>query len=273
MPTSTTVPANTSLGSAYSCLCHTPWCAANVTLHQFAESLGAAIDAKDDLTRTHSQEVAIMSQHLAEGLGLGRARCEAFHIAGHLHDIGKIGVADHILKKNGPLTPGEWEQMRQHPAMGYAILKPVQSMIQGEGIADMVLAHHERFDGSGYPHGLAGEGIPLGARVIAVADAVSAMIGHRRYRREDPWEAAVAEISRCSGSQFDPRVVRVFLARERELRSLLRVQADNSNGRPGSPASFSGLEDIPIMPPGFFDFSVVRRSGDQTLPCRPGKFP
>lgn len=256
MPTSTTVPANTSLGSAYSCLYHTPWCAANVTLHQFAESLGAAIDAKDDLTRTHSLEVAIMSQHLAEGLGLGRERCEAFHIAGHLHDIGKIGVPDQILKKDGPLTPEEWEQMRQHPAIGYAILKPVQAMIQGGGIADMVLAHHERFDGSGYPHGLAGEGIPLGARVIAVADAVSAMIGHRRYRREDPWAAAMAEISQCSGSQFDPRVVRVFLAKEKELRSLLQdptatgiEQPDLRNinsGVPGNPPSlpfdsFSGF--------------------------------
>jgi HD-GYP domain-containing protein (c-di-GMP phosphodiesterase class II) len=162
-----------------------------------------------------------MAHHLAEGLGLSGERCEAFHIAGHLHDIGKIGIPDHILKKDGPLTPAEWEQMCQHPSIGYAILKPVQAMTQGERIADIVLAHHERFDGSGYPHGLAGEEIPLGARIIAVADAVSAMIGHRRYRREDPWEMAAAEIFRCSGSQFDPQVVRVFLARERELHSLL----------------------------------------------------
>jgi HD-GYP domain-containing protein (c-di-GMP phosphodiesterase class II) len=222
MPTTATMPANTSPGPTPSCLCHTPWCAANVTLHQFAESLGAAIDAKDDLTRTHSQEVAIMAHHLAEGLGLGEERCEAFHIAGHLHDIGKIGIPDRILKKDGPLTPAEWEQMRRHPAIGYAILKPVQAMTQGEGIADLVLAHHERFDGSGYPHGLAGEKIPLGARIIAVADAVSAMIGHRRYRREDPWEEAVAEIIRCSGSHFDPQVVRVFLAMAGKLRPLLR---------------------------------------------------
>lgn len=220
MLTPTTMPAN-SPGQTPPCLCHTPWCAANVTLHQFAESLGAAIDAKDDLTRTHSQEVAIMAHHLAEGLGLGEERCEAFHIAGHLHDIGKIGIPDQILKKDGPLTPAEWEQMRQHPAIGYAILKPVQAMTQGEGIADLVLAHHERFDGSGYPHGLAGEKIPLGARIIAVADAVSAMLGHRRYRREDPWEEAVAEILRCSGSHFDPQVVRVLLAREGKLHSLL----------------------------------------------------
>lgn len=248
MPTTTTRPENTSPRLTSPCLCHTPWCAANVTLHQFAESLGAAIDAKDDLTRTHSQEVAIMTHHLAVGLGLDEERCEAFHIAGHLHDIGKIGIPDHILKKDGPLTPAEWEQMRRHPAIGYAILKPVQAMIQGERIADMVLAHHERFDGSGYPHGLAGKEIPLGARIIAVADAVSAMIGHRRYRREDPWEEAVAEILRCSVSHFDPQVVRVFLSREKELYSLLHGPAatgieqpdmrNNSNKAPGNPPSF-----------------------------------
>ncbi len=245
MPTCTTGTASSSLASASSCLYQTPWCGANVTLHQFAESLGAAIDAKDDLTRTHSQEVAIMSQHLAEGLGLGGERCEAFHIAGHLHDIGKIGIPDHILKKEGALTQAEWEQMRQHPSIGYAILKPVQAMIERERIADMILAHHERFDGSGYPRGLAGEDIPLGARVIAVADATSAMIGHRRYRREDPWEEAVAEILRCSGSHFDPQIVRVFLSMEDKLHSLLHVPADHSNERPESPPSFPGRAAIP----------------------------
>ncbi|MFZ5774168.1 MAG: HD-GYP domain-containing protein [Thermodesulfobacteriota bacterium] len=205
-----------------SCLRHAPWCAANLTLHQFAESLGTAIDVKDDLTRTHSQEVAVLSQHIARVMGLTESRCEAIHIAGHLHDLGKIGIPDHILKKDGPLSKEEWHIMRQHPAMGYAILKPVQALTEGEKIADMVLAHHERFDGSGYPNGLVGEAIPLGARIIAVADAMSAMIGNRRYRREDPWEEAVAEIDRCRGSHFDPAVVRAFLAIQAEMRLLLR---------------------------------------------------
>ena len=226
LPTITPLPAiPTPQRAAAPCLCHTPWCSANVTLHQFAESMGMAIDVKDDLTRTHSQEVAIMAHHLAAGLGLDAERCEAFHIAGHLHDIGKIGIPDHILKKDGPLTPAEWKQMRHHPAIGYDILKPVQAMIQGEKIANLVLAHHERFDGSGYPLGLAGEAIPLGARVIAVADAMSAMISPRRYRREDPWQEAVTEIIRCGGSHFDPQVVQVFLAVEGELHSLLREAA------------------------------------------------
>ncbi len=193
------------------CLRHTPWCAAHLTLHQFAESLGAAIDVKDDLTCTHSQEVAVLSRHIARAMGLAESRCEAIHIAGHLHDLGKIGIPDHILKKDGPLSNEEWQIMRQHPAMGYSILKPVQALTEGERIADMVLSHHERFDGGGYPNGLAGEAIPLGARIIAVADAMSAMIGHRRYRQEDPWEEAVAEINRCRGSHFDPAVVAAFL--------------------------------------------------------------
>lgn len=251
------MPAKIPPGPIPSCLCHTPWCAANVTLHQFAESLGAAIDAKDDLTRTHSQEVALMAQHLAAGLGLDGERCEAFHIAGHLHDIGKIGIPDQILKKDGPLTPAEWEQMRLHPAIGYAILKPVQAMTEKERIADLVLAHHERFDGSGYPRGLVGEEIPLGARIIAVADAVSAMIGHRRYRREDPWEEAMAEILRCSGSHFDPQVVRVFLEMERELHSLLHGPPastlappglrKNSNKAPGNPPSFPAASPLGLV--------------------------
>lgn len=193
-----------------------------------------------------------MAHHLAAGLGLDTERCEAFHIAGHLHDIGKIGIPDHILKKDGPLTPAEWEQMRRHPAIGYAILKPVQAMTQGEKIADLVLAHHERFDGSGYPLGLAGEAIPLGARVIAVADAMSAMISHRRYRREDPWQEAVAEIRRCGGSHFDPQVVQVFLAVEGELPSLLRDAAATILGQTKGAAVTSEITgktgDSPYLP-------------------------
>ena len=206
------------------CLCHTPWCAANITLHQFAESLGMAIDVKDDLTRTHSQEVAVMAHLIAKTMGLPDARCEAIHIAGHLHDIGKLGIPDLILKKEGPLTSKEWEHMRKHPAMGYAILKPVQALVQGERIADMVLAHHERFDGSGYPHGLSGNNIPLGARIIAVADAMNAMIRNRHYRQGGSWETAVTEILRCSGTHFDPTVVLAFLSVEQQAGRILESE-------------------------------------------------
>ena len=196
-----------------------------ISVHQFAESLGRAMAAKALWAGTHSEEVARIAEILGRAMSLPAETVKMIHLAGHLHDIGKIGIPDHILKKDGPLTPAEWEQMRRHPAIGYAILKPVQAMTQGERIADLVLAHHERFDGSGYPLGLAGEAIPLGARVIAVADAMSAMTSHRRYRREDPWQEAVAEIRRCGGSHFDPQVVQVFLAVEGELHSLLRDAA------------------------------------------------
>lgn len=228
------------------CLCHTPWCAANVTLHQFAESLGMAIDVKDDLTRTHSQEVAVMAHLIAKTMGLPEARCEAIHIAGHLHDIGKLGIPDQILKKEGPLTSAEWKQMREHPAMGYAILKPVQALVRGERIADMVLAHHERFDGSGYPLGLSGNNIPLGARIIAVADAMSAMIGNRHYRHGGSWKTAVAEILRCSGTHFDPEVVLAFLSVEQQADSILESEKSAllpKSFPPDSPVQFSQRGD------------------------------
>ncbi len=181
-----------------------------VTLHQFSESLGTAIDVKDDLTHNHSQEVAEMALLIAQAMRLDTKRCEAIHIAGHLHDIGKIGTSDSILKKAGPLTDSEWAEMQEHPTIGYTILKPVKALTSGEKIAEMVLHHHERFDGTGYPHNLKAEKIPLGSRIIAVADSMSAMLGNRRYRTADPWQKAADEILRCSGSQFDPQVVEAF---------------------------------------------------------------
>jgi HD-GYP domain-containing protein (c-di-GMP phosphodiesterase class II) len=210
MPTTATMPANTSPGPTPSCLCHTPWCAANVTLHQFAESLGAAIDAKDDLTRTHSQEVAIMAHHLAEGLGLGEERCEAFHIAGHLHDIGKIGIPDLVLLKPGELTPEEIALMKTHTTIGAKVLSGSQSrMLQ---VAEIIaLAHHERWDGAGYPRGLKGDDIPLAARIVAIADVVDALSSDRPYRDAWPKEQIATEIVRQSGRQFDPSVVEAYL--------------------------------------------------------------
>lgn len=192
------------------CLCHTPWCAANVTLHQFAESLGMAIDVKDDLTRTHSQEVAVMAHLIAKTMGLPDVRCEAIHIAGHLHDIGKLGIPDHILKKEGPLTSGEWKQMREHPAMGYAILKPVQALVQGERIADMVLAHHERFDGSGYPDGIAGSDVPLLSRILSIVDSYDAMAMPRPYHRARTHDEVMAILGTEESQKHDPELLAKF---------------------------------------------------------------
>jgi HD-GYP domain-containing protein (c-di-GMP phosphodiesterase class II) len=176
-------------------------------LHQFAESLSNAIDAKDHCTRLHSQQVATLAHALALETGLAPDQAEAVHIAGHLHDIGKIGVPDNILKKAGPLTAEEWESVRRHPEIGAQIVRPVKALNGNSGIADMILHHHERWDGKGYPRGLAGTAIPLGARILAVADAFSAMVQDRPYRPGMNFSAAIGELRRAAGSQLDPEVV------------------------------------------------------------------
>ncbi|WP_338325284.1 HD-GYP domain-containing protein [Pseudodesulfovibrio senegalensis] len=192
--------------------------AVQMTVHQLAESLGNAIDAKDHCTRSHSEEVAVITQAIGLQMGLSPRSADILHIAGHLHDIGKIGIPDSILKKRGPLTDEEFAVIKQHPAMGAAIIEPVTCLSGKNGIMKMVLHHHERFDGRGYPDGLAGEDIPLGARVIAVADSLSAMLQDRPYRRARDYENAVAEIERCAGTQFDPRIVSAFM----EVRDTVR---------------------------------------------------
>lgn len=186
------------------------------TVHEFSESLGVAIDAKDPYTRMHSTEVAEVAQVLARSMGLAPDQVELVHIGGHLHDIGKIGVPDSILNKAGPLEAGEWAMLKQHPEIGARILEPIRTMA-GTGIPDMVRHHHEAFDGSGYPHGLAGEEIPLGARIITVADSLSAMLSDRPYRPRMTYSDALAEVVRCRGTQFDPVVVRALMCRGGEI--------------------------------------------------------
>ncbi|OIQ49400.1 Cyclic di-GMP phosphodiesterase response regulator RpfG [Pseudodesulfovibrio hydrargyri] len=178
-------------------------------LHQFAESLGNAIDAKDPHTSMHSDEVAEAARALALAMGLTPSQAAVIHVAGHLHDIGKIGVPDSVLKKQGPLTAAEWRAVRRHPEAGAAILEPVAALNR-LGVVDMVLHHHERWDGTGYPHGLTGAGIPLGARIISVADSLSAMLQNRPYRAALDIDRACREIERGAGTQFDPGVVAAF---------------------------------------------------------------
>ncbi|TIH19799.1 HD-GYP domain-containing protein [Marinifilum sp. JC120] len=184
---------------------------ASMTVHQFAESLGNAIDAKDHYTCSHSEEVAVVAQALGVQLKMNDRECELLHIAGHLHDIGKIGLPDSILKKEGRLTDAEYELVKQHPAIGADIVKPVASVSGLDRITGIILHHHERYDGGGYPQGLAGDQIPFGARVIAVADTLSAMASNRPYREAIEFEKIVEEIKSCSRSQFDPVVVNAFL--------------------------------------------------------------
>lgn len=191
---------------------HASW----IALHQLATSLGNTVDAKDSETYNHSHEVADISEILARALQLSSDDVEAIHIAGHLHDIGKIGIPDSILKKQGPLTDEEWCWMKKHPEMGAKIIMPVEAF-NISGITNMVLCHHERFDGTGYPNRLRGDAIPLGARIIAVADTLSALLQNRPYRKGCSFPEAMAEIIRCSGTQLDPVVVTALIGCQQEL--------------------------------------------------------
>jgi len=179
--------------------------------HQLAESLGNAMDAKDHSTRFHSEDVAVVSQIIALELGFSTEAAETIHIAGHLHDIGKIGIPDAILNKQEPLTNEEWHLIRQHPVMGYNIVHPIAELAEIDGIAGIILHHHERYDGSGYPDGLRKDRIPFGARIIAVADSLSAMMQDRPYSPGKDFKTAVEEIKSLSGTLYAPDVVQAFL--------------------------------------------------------------
>ena len=194
-------------------------------LHQFAESLGAAADAKDPHTRQHSEEVAQLSHTLALAMGCPPHEADLIHVAAHLHDIGKIGIPDAILFKQTTLTPAEWALLRKHPAKGAEIVRPVSSLVRC-GIADIILHHHERFDGRGYPDGLLGTAIPLGARIVALADTLSAMLQDRPYRQARSFDCAAREIERMAGTQFDPAVVAGFLRCKDSLRMTLDALKD-----------------------------------------------
>jgi diguanylate cyclase (GGDEF)-like protein len=170
--------------------------------------LAETLDLRDVGTARHSQTVGRYAEGIARTLGLSDDRVERIRAAGVLHDIGKLGVADAVLKKPGALTDEEWTEMRRHPELGARILDHANL----RDISGWVLGHHERMDGGGYPHGLAGEKIPLEARILAVADAYEAMTADRAYRAALGHDAAQAELRACSGTQFDPAVVEAFLA-------------------------------------------------------------
>jgi putative nucleotidyltransferase with HDIG domain len=183
-------------------------------------SLTSAVDAKDAYTCGHSERVALLSRHLAGAIGLSEHDIDRIYMAGLLHDVGKIGVPEAVLQKTGKLTPEEFEQMKKHPEIGARILHDIK---QVKDIIPGVMHHHERYDGKGYPSGLAGENIPLMGRIICLADCFDAMTSNRTYRKALPLEVALGEIRRCSGTQFDPRLAEAFLRTGCEhYRELLR---------------------------------------------------
>ncbi|MEJ7817323.1 MAG: HD domain-containing phosphohydrolase [Thermoleophilaceae bacterium] len=175
--------------------------------------LAGAIEAKDPSTRVHSEEVADYVGAVADQLDIEPRRREELLIGSLLHDVGKIGISERILLKPGPLTPEERDAIELHPGIGFRLVRQVPAL---EGIAPAVLHHHERYDGNGYPAGLAGDGIPLEARVIGVADSFSAMTAARPYREPLSIEQACSELHRCAGTQFDPRVVDLFVEEVRK---------------------------------------------------------
>ncbi|MFJ2740395.1 HD-GYP domain-containing protein [Streptomyces sp. NPDC087440] len=172
-------------------------------------ALVQAVDLKDRYTRGHGERVGRASAMMAAELGMDEERREVLRFAGILHDVGKIGVPTRILRKDGPLTPEERRVIELHPEYGHEMVRGIGFL--GEARA-AILHHHERMDGSGYPYGLSGERIPEFARVVAVADAFDAMTSTRSYRRARPVAAAVAELERCAGTQFDARMVRALVA-------------------------------------------------------------
>ena len=177
--------------------------------HSTLYALVAALDAREHETGDHSQRVGRYTLALADRMGVPMEKRNDIFRGALLHDIGKIGVPDAILLKPGPLDPAEWEEMRKHPQTGFNILKSIGFLRLP---AEIVLSHQERFDGSGYPRGLRGDRITVGARIFAVADALDAMASDRPYRRSLGFEQAIREIARQSGTQFDPQVVEALLA-------------------------------------------------------------
>jgi putative nucleotidyltransferase with HDIG domain len=198
--------------------------------------LAETLDVRDDGTARHSHTVGRYAGEIARAMGLDEGRVERIRAAGVLHDIGKLGVADAILKKPGTLTVDEWTEMRRHSELGARILAHANLA----DIAGWVLAHHERLDGHGYPHGLTGSAIPLEARILAVADAYEAMTADRAYRSAMAPEEAQAELVRASGGQFDPTVVEAFL---HVLDTVLPVRQDRGAWTPPSPPA-----DLPPLP-------------------------
>ncbi len=175
---------------------------------QTAEALASAIDAKDKYTSGHSARVALYSREIAEAAGLPKTKCEQVYFAALLHDVGKIGIRHDIINKVGKLTDDEFRQIKEHPALGDQILSEIKL---APFLCVGARSHHERFDGKGYPDGLAGKDIPEIARIIAVADAYDAMTSYRSYRAPLKEEVVRSEIEKGIGTQFDPEFAKIML--------------------------------------------------------------
>jgi putative nucleotidyltransferase with HDIG domain len=211
------------------------------------QALGAAIDLRDSETAGHSQRVCHYSLEIARAMGWLDKQLRSLARGAYLHDIGKLGIPDGILLKPGPLTADEQKVMQQHVQIGFDLVKDIPFLADA---AEIVLTHHERYDGGGYPRGLKGEEILLSARIFAIADTLDAITSDRPYRRASSFESARETIRRLSGIQFDARVADVFLSIPEETwpaiaRNQRKVAARTSELRRGSGILRMGLGEIP----------------------------
>lgn len=200
------------------------------------DSLAVALETKDDQTGNHARRVRDYATTLVKQVDPTLLDEESLEFGFLLHDVGKIGIPEQILTKTGPLSDEEWLIMRQHPEMGARILESIR-FLQPYAV-EVVLSHHERWDGNGYPRRLAGEGIPLGARIFMIVDSFDAMTTNRPYREAMSVGSAIEEINRCSGDQFDPVMVDAFMSARSEI--MVRMADDlgppSHNGRTGAEA-------------------------------------
>ncbi|MEW2413952.1 HD-GYP domain-containing protein [Streptomyces sp. NPDC046866] len=241
-------------------------------------ALVRAVDLKDRYTRGHGERVGQASVMIARELGMAGDRLETVRIAGILHDIGKLGVPTRLLRKAGPLTPQERRVIELHPEYGHEMVRGIGFL--GEA-RSAILHHHERVDGSGYPYGLTGDQIPVLARVVAVADAFDAMTSTRSYSRARPVPAALAELERCAGTQFDPAMVRALVdAVGRHGWHPVAVgaaaEADLPPGAPGAggpgagPAAGPGPRPAPVTASGGAGAAPATAAGPAPLSGLPG---
>ena len=239
------------------------------------EALALAIEAKDHTTHDHLQRVRVYAIEVAKELKISPPEMEALHAAALLHDIGKLAIPEHIISKPGRLTPEEFEKMKIHPVVGAEILERVRFPYP---VVPIVRAHHEKWDGSGYPFGLKGTDIPIGARILSAVDFLDAMASDRQYRRALPMHEVLQRLAAESGKSFDPKVVEVLEKRHRQLEKLVEPGSDNEGGsqlstdlkveRGEAPAA--GFEDIAVKDPAAneatFLFSIAAaRQEAQTL--------
>src|SRR5216110_87159 len=239
------------------------------------EALALAIEAKDHTTHDHLQRVRVYAIEVAKELAVTPGEMEALHAAALLHDIGKLAVPEHIISKPGRLTPEEFEKMKIHPVVGAEILERVRFPYP---VVPIVRAHHEKWDGSGYPFGLKGTDIPIGARILSAVDFLDAMASDRQYRRALPMHEVLQRLAAESGKSFDPKVVEVLEKRHRQLEKLVEPGSDHEGGsqlstdlkveRGEAPAA--GFEDIAVKDPAAneatFLFSIAAaRQEAQTL--------